>query len=235
MVKIRVKKAGDRIPNDSIFYKAEDPHPASVEQVTQAAQGLSAAAGGAEDSLQDALNVTGSARQAAGEVKTVTRQIAAADAAGAELSGTMGKLIQTGGAAMAANTAGDLAGAYFGSAHGDTAGTIASGTASAALTGAAIGGAIFPTPLGFAAGAAIGGLLGALGGAIQTYEKQDEAYKDWYQGLYEHAGSETDRMLTAGRSAVQETLGQPEAELNALQGTLDAAGGEGYSQRGTYG
>ncbi len=218
MVKIRVKKAGDRIPNDSIFYKADDPHPASVEQATQAAQGLSAAAGGAEDSLQDALNVTGSARQAAGEVKAVTRQIAAADAAGAGLSGTMGKLIQTGGIAMAANTAGDLAGAYFGSAHGDAAGTIASGAASAALTGAAIG-----------------GLLGALGGAIQTYEKQDEAYKDWYQGLYEHAGSETDRMLTAGRSFAQETLGQPEAELNALQGTLDTAGGEGYSQRGTYG
>ena len=59
-------------------------------------------------------------------------------------------------------------------------------------------------------------------------EKQDDAYKDWYQGVYEHAGSETERMLTAGRSAVQETLGQPEAELNAVQGTLDAAGGEGY-------
>ena len=79
-----------------------------------------------------------------------------------------------------------------------------------------------------AAGAAIGGLLGALGGIIQTYEKQDDAYKDWYQGLYENAGSETERMLTAGRSFAQETWGQPEAELSAVQGKLDAAGGEGY-------
>ena len=77
-------------------------------------------------------------------------------------------------------------------------------------------------------GAAIGGLLGALGRIIQRYEKRDDAYKDWYRGLYENAGSETERMLTAGRSFAQETLGQPEAELDAVRGKLDAAGGEGY-------
>lgn len=196
--------------------------------MTQATQVLSKTAKDTGDSLQNALNVKGGTQQATGNLQSVAQQIAAVNGAATGLSGTMGKLIQTGGIAMVANTFGNLAGAHSGSAHGDTAGSIASNTVSTALTGAAIGGSLLPTPLGFAAGAAIGGLLGALGGIIQTYEKQDDAYKDWYQGVYEHAGSETERMLTAGRSAVQETLGQPEAELNAVQGTLDAAGGEGY-------
>lgn len=196
--------------------------------MTQATQVLSKTSKDTGDTLQKALNVKDSTQRAAGNLQSVTRQISAADAAGAGLSGTLGKLIQTGGVAMAANTVGDWADAYVGSAHGDSAGSIAASTASTALTGAAIGGSLFPTPLGIAAGAAIGGLLGALGGIIQTYEKQDDAYKDWYQGLYENAGSETERMLTAGRSLAQETWGQPEAELNAVQGKLDAAGGEGY-------
>ena len=194
--------------------------------MTQATQVLSKTAKDTGDALQKALNVKDSAQRAAGNLKSVTRQIAAADTAGSGLSTTLGKLIQTGGIAMVADTFGDLAGGYFGSAHGDSAGSIASHAVSTALTGAAIGGTF--SPLGAAAGAAIGGLLGVLNGAIQTYEKRDDAYKDWYQGLYENAGSETERMLTTGRSFAQETWGQPEAELNAVQGKLDAAGGEGY-------
>ena len=194
--------------------------------MTQATQVLSKTAKDTGDTLQKALNVKDSAQRAAGNLQSVTRQISAADTAGSGLSTTLGKLIQTGGIAIAANTAGDLANMYFGSAHGDSAGSIASNAVSTALTGAAIGGTF--SPLGAAAGAAIGGLLGVVNGIIQTYEKQDNAYKDWYQGLYENAGSETDRMLTAGRSFAQETWGQPEAELSTVQGKLDAAGGEGY-------
>ena len=194
--------------------------------MTQATQVLSKTAKDTGDTLQKALNVKDSAQRAAGNLQSVTRQISAADTAGSGLSTTLGKLIQTGGIAMAADTAGNLAGMYFGSAHGDLAGSAASNAVSTALTGAAIGGTF--SPLGAAAGAAIGGLMGVVNGIIQTYEKRDDAYKDWYQGLYEHAGSETDRMLTAGRSFAQETWGQPEAELSAVREKLDAAGGEGY-------
>lgn len=194
--------------------------------MTQATQVLSKTAKDTGDSLQKALNVKDSAQRAAGNLQSVTRQISAADTAGSGLSGTLGKLIQTGGIAMAADTAGNLAGMYFGSAHGDLAGSAASNAVSTALTGAAIGGTF--SPLGAAAGAAIGGLLGVVNGIIQTYEKRDDAYKDWYKGVYENAGNETERMLTAGRSFAQETWGQPEAELSAVQGKLDAAGGEGY-------
>lgn len=194
--------------------------------MTQATQVLSKTAKDTGDALQKALNVKDSAQRATGNLKSVSQQIAAANTAGSGLSTTLGKLIQTGGVAMAANTFGDLVGGYFGSAHGDSAGSIAFNTVSTALTGAAIGGTF--SPLGAAAGAAIGGLMGVVNGIIQTYEKQDDAYKDWYKGVYENAGSETERMLTAGRSFAQETLGQPEAELSAVQGKLDAAGGEGY-------
>ena len=115
-----------------------------------------------------------------------------------------------------------------GSMFGEAGGTIAANMLSSGATGAIAGTAILGPGVGTAIGAAVGAALGGINGLIQNLEKKDDAYKSWYQGVYENAGSETDRMLTDGRSAVQETLGQPEAELKAVQGTLDAAGGEGY-------
>lgn len=118
--------------------------------------------------------------------------------------------------------------AVAGSMFGEAGGTIAANMMSSGATGAIAGTTILGPGVGTAIGAAVGAALGGINGYFQNLEKKDEAYKDWYKGVYENAGSETDRMLTDGRSAVQETLGQPEAELKAVQGTLDAAGGEGY-------
>lgn len=196
--------------------------------MTQATQVLSKTAENTGKSLEKALYVKSSVQKATNDLSTLTAQMSTVKNAGEILSNRLNTLILTGGVALTANTFGSLAGAYLGSRSGDTAGSIASSTVSNTITGAAIGGTLFPTPLGIAAGAAIGGLLGADSGIIQTYEKRDDAYKDWYQGLYENVRSETDRMLTDGRSAVQETLGQPEKDLKVVQGKLDAAGGEGY-------
>ena len=104
--------------------------------MTQATQVLSKTAKDTGDSLQNALNVKDGTQQATGNLQSVAQQIAAVNGAATGLSGTMGKLIQTGGIAMVANTFGNLAGAHSGSAHGDTAGSIASNTVSTALTGA---------------------------------------------------------------------------------------------------
>lgn len=118
--------------------------------------------------------------------------------------------------------------AVAGSMFGEAGGTIAANMLSSGATGAVAGTAILGPGVGTAIGAAVGAALGGLNGIIQNLEKRDDAYKDWYKGVYENAGNETERMLTDGRSAAQETLGQPEAELKAVQGKLDAAGGEGY-------
>ena len=118
--------------------------------------------------------------------------------------------------------------ALAGSMFGEAGGTIAANMLSSGATGAVAGTTILGPGVGTAIGAAVGAALGGINGYFQNLEKKDDVYKSWYQGVYENAGSETDRMLTDGRSAVQETLGQPEAELKAVQGTLDAAGGEGY-------
>ena len=118
--------------------------------------------------------------------------------------------------------------AVAGSMFGEAGGTIAASMLSSGATGAVAGTAILGPGVGTAIGAAVGAALGGLNGFFQNLEKQDDAYKSWYKGVYENAGKETDRMLTDGRSAAQETLGQPEAELKAVQGKLDAAGGEGY-------
>lgn len=118
--------------------------------------------------------------------------------------------------------------AAAGSMFGEAGGTIAANMLSSGATGAVAGTAILGPGVGTAIGAAVGAALGGLNGFFQNFEKQDDAYKSWYKGVYENAGKETDRMLTDGRSAAQETLGQPEAELKSVQGKLDVAGGEGY-------
>lgn len=118
--------------------------------------------------------------------------------------------------------------AVAGSMFGEAGGTIAANMLSSGATGAVAGTAILGPGVGTAIGAAVGAALGGISGYFQNLEKKDDTYKSWYRGVYENAGKETDRLLTDGRSAAQETLGQPEAELKAVQGKLDAAGGEGY-------
>ena len=78
----------------------DDRYSTQVKRMAQATQVLSKTAKDTGDSLQKALNVKDSAQRAAGNVKNVTRQIAAANTAGSGLSTTLGKLIQTGGVAI---------------------------------------------------------------------------------------------------------------------------------------
>ena len=84
----------------SIVYKVDDRYSTQVKRMTQATQVLSKTAKDTGDSLQKALNVKDSAQRAAGNLKSVSQQIAAANTAGSGLSTTLGKLIQTGGVAI---------------------------------------------------------------------------------------------------------------------------------------
>ena len=88
-------------------------------------------------------------------------------------------------------------GAVLESALGSSAGGIASGALSSAISGATLGTAIAPG-IGTAVGAALGGILGAAGGAIEDWSNRDDAFKDYYGGLYEDAKGRSGEMVESG-------------------------------------
>ncbi len=89
------------------------------------------------------------------------------------------------------------AGAVLESALGSGAGGIASGALSSAISGATLGTAIAPG-IGTAVGAALGGIMGAAGGVIEDWSNRDEAFKDYYGGLYGDAKARSGEMVESG-------------------------------------
>lgn len=77
----------------------------------------------------------------------------------------------------------DAANIYAGSALGREGSNIVSNALSSASMGAAIGTAIAPG-IGTAIGAALGGLAGVAQGEMQNFQLQDDAFKEYYQSLY---------------------------------------------------
>lgn len=107
-------------------------------------------------------------------------------------------------------------GALLNSALGDSMGSVATNTLSSAITGASLGTAIAPG-LGTAVGAGVGALSGLVSGATQIYQKKDDAFKDYYGGLYEDVSARSDEAVTSG-STLASTR---ESDLKSLSTLLD--------------
>lgn len=90
-------------------------------------------------------------------------------------------------------------GALLSSTLGSDMGGLASNALSSAISGAALGTAIAPG-IGTAIGAALGGLSGLAGGAIEQWTSRDEAFKDYYGGLYEDVRGRSGEMVGEGSS-----------------------------------
>lgn len=88
-------------------------------------------------------------------------------------------------------------GTLLSSALGSDMGSMASNALSSAITGASLGTAIAPG-IGTAIGAALGGLSGLASGAIEQFGNKDDAFKDYYGGLYEDVKGRSGEMVEAG-------------------------------------
>ena len=104
------------------------------------------------------------------------------------LAGARSMLTQLGKSGMI-NMAGQAVSQWANTLVGSALGSTASGAAMGSLIAPGVGTAV---------GAAIGGGIGLLTGGAQVYEKQDDAYKSWYAGLYENASGVTDTSLSSG-------------------------------------
>ena len=157
------------------------------------------------------------------------------------LAGARTMLTQLGKAGMinmAGQAVSQWANTLVGSALGSTAGSVFSSALSGAASGAAMGSMIAPG-VGTAVGAAIGGGIGLLTGGAQVYEKQDDAYKSWYSGLYENASGVTDTSLSSGTTvagsreqtqmAFAQRLGSDEAATAYLEQVKEMAKSTNYT------
>ena len=97
---------------------------------------------------------------------------------------------------MFASSLGGLGQSFLTSAIGTPGASLISDTLSGAISGGAAG-AMFG-PWGIAAGAALGGLSGAISGGTKIFEAKDDAFKDYYGGLYEDVSARSGEMVEAG-------------------------------------
>nr|WP_325221708.1 tape measure protein [uncultured Oscillibacter sp.] len=122
---------------------------------------------------------------------------------------------------MAGDSLSQFAGAALESAIGKPMADLASGIASGAASGAAIG-SIVPG-IGTALGAAAGAGIGAINGATQIFTERDDAFKDYYRGLYEDTNTATAERLSSGSTlaAGRETT---KLSFNTLLGGEEQSG-----------
>lgn len=182
-----------------------------------------------EDQLQ---LVSKQARQTQRDLLDTTDAISKADnRAGSSGGGSsvLSALGQAGIFAMTGDVASQWADVIVGSSFGGEVGGLFSGALSGAASGASLG-TLLGGPAGTAIGAVIGGALGLAGGAAQIYENRDQAFMDYYGGLYDSASQATESSLTAGTdTAAQRELdaiafdkllyGQGDAFLEGLRKT----------------
>ena len=167
------------------------------------------------------------ARKAAHGIQEVTVESSKADnrvgtsmQAGDDIVSTFG---QSGAFSMIGDVAGQWAGTLVSSAGGQEAGTLFSSALSGAGAGAAIGNMIVPGA-GAVVGGALGGLVGLVSGGTQVYEQKDDAFKEYYQQLYEQGQTAAEESLSAG----SETASQRELDTIAFNRLLGDGVGTSY-------
>lgn len=97
---------------------------------------------------------------------------------------------------MFASSLGGLGQSALTSAIGTTGASLISDTLSGVISGGAAG-AMFGLP-GIAAGAALGGVSGLISGGTKIFEGEDDAFKDYYGGLYDDVKGRSGEMVESG-------------------------------------
>lgn len=125
---------------------------------------------------------------------------------------------------MLGDVASQWAGTLVTSAGGSDVGTLFSSALSGAGSGAAIGTMVGGPGIGTAVGAALGGAVGLVGGASQVFGSEDEAFKAYYQQLYEQGQTGGAESLTSGSA----TSAQRELDAIAYDRLLGSGVGDTY-------
>ena len=174
--------------------------------------------------------VSKQARQTERDLLDATGAISKADnraartggGSGGSAAGVLSALGAAGLGQMAGSAVQEIANVVIGSTFGDAGGSLVSSGLSGAISGAAMGSLL--GPIGTAVGAAIGGGLGLLQGGAQAAQGQDEAFKAYYQELYQQGQTAAEESLAAGT----ETAAQRELDAIAFNRLLGEGVGDRY-------
>ena len=154
-----------------------------------------------ENARRNLSLVSDNAKQAEKDIRSLTNAVSKsenkASSSISSSSGTLSTIGKSGAVALLGNVAQELITSSIGSAYGSEAGTLVSDTLSTGAMGAAIGTAIAPG-IGTAIGALGGAILGYAQGQNAIFENKDDAFKSYYQELYDDVLSIQSQALTSG-------------------------------------
>ncbi len=117
------------------------------------------------------------------------RAVSGSGGIGAGIKNSLNELISLGASDMIGKSVQTIFDAAASSTFGDAGGRIISDTVSSAISGFARGGV---------KGAIVAGATGLISGIAQNEAAKDDAYKNWYGGLYETASASIDASLQSG-------------------------------------
>lgn len=98
-------------------------------------------------------------------------------------SGLLSALATAGITSLAGDVGAQFLGAVVSSSYGSEVGSLLDSALSGAAVGAGLGS--LGGPVMAAIGAGLGGAVGTIGGATQMYQARDDAFKDFYGGVYD--------------------------------------------------
>ena len=137
-------------------------------------------------------------------------------------SGLLQSLSQAGLFNMLGDSIGTASNAIIGSALGSSAGNMVSSVLGSAASGAAIG-SLAGLP-GMLIGAGVGAIAGGISGLTENFENEDEAFKSYYNDLYDSVTESHAQSLTEGSSVAA----QREQDAIAFNQLLGAGVGDQY-------
>lgn len=164
----------------------------SVDEATRAAAKAdwAEAETNLENLRQEYASVSRQVKQTKQDIEDATVAASKADnraavgmTSGSSADGLLSAIATAGITSMAGDVGAQLLGTFVSSYYGSEAGSLLDGALSGAAMGAGLGS--LGGPLTAAIGAGIGSLVGMAGSAAQIYEARDDAFKDFYGGVYD--------------------------------------------------
>lgn len=170
-------------------------------------------------------SVSRQVRQTTKDIESATTSVSKLDnrASSSMAAGSGDSLLSALATAGITSLAGDVGAQFLGTIVSSAAGSEAGSLLDGALSGAAVGaglGTVLGGPVGTAMGAGIGAVVGTVGSASQVYQARDDAFKDFYGGVYDTQSSAVTAQAESGSATASQR------ELDAISFSTLITGGE---------
>lgn len=173
-------------------------------------------------------SVSRQVRQTTKDIESATTSVSKLDnrASSSMAAGSGDSLLSALATAGITSLAGDVGAQFLGAVASSSYGSEVGSLLDSALSGAAVGAGLgsLGGPVMAAVGAGVGGVVGTIGGAAQMYEARDDAFKDFYGGVYDTQSAAVTSQAESGSATASQR------ELDAISFSKLITGGGGASE-----